>query len=130
MDEQGRRSRPAPAAPYPRRSAGWLLWLETIHALKAQGTWRDEDVPLLASYTHSVLTADQARRTLEEDGLTTLTADGRAIAHPLIRVAREAEADARAAATALLLTPAARRRAGVDEVPDAVPDWMPGPGVA
>ncbi len=130
MDEQGRRSRPAPAAPYPRRSAGWLLWLETIHALKAQGTWRDEDVPLLASYTHSVLTANQARRTLEEEGLTTQTKDGRAVAHPLIRVAREAEADARAAATALLLTPAARRRAGVDAVPDAVPDWMGPPGVA
>lgn len=126
MDEQGRRSRPAPAAPYPRRSPGWNLWLETIHALKAQGTWRDEDGPLLAQYCRSVLTADQARRALDEEGLTTQTADGRAIAHPLIRVAREAEADARAAATALLLTPAARRRAGVDAVPDAVPDWMPG----
>ena len=76
-----------------------------------------------------MLTADAARRALEEEGLTTQTADGRAIAHPLVRVAREAEADARAAATALLLTPAARRRAGVDAVPDAVPDWM-GPGVA
>lgn len=87
-------------------------------------------MPVLAAYVRSCLTADQARRTLEEEGLTTQTADGRAIAHPLIRVAREAEADARAAATALLLTPAARRRAGVDAVPDAVPDWMPGPGVA
>jgi P27 family predicted phage terminase small subunit len=126
MDEHGRKQKPAPRAPFPRRSPGWLLWHDTVHALKAQGTWRDEDVPLLASYTHSVLTADQARRTLEEEGLTTQTADGRAIAHPLVRVAREAEADARAAATALLLTPASRRRAGVDAVPDAVPDWMPG----
>ncbi len=126
MDEHGRKARPAPRAPFPRRSPGWLLWLEAVHALKAQGSWRDEDGPLLAQYCRSVLTADQARRALEEEGLTTQTADGRAIAHPLIRVAREAEADARAAATALLLTPAARRRAGVDAVPDAVPDWMPG----
>ena len=124
MDEQGRRSRPAPASPYPRRSPGWNLWLETIHALKAQGTWRDEDVPLLASYARSVLTADAARRALEEEGLTTQTKDGRAIAHPLVRVAREAEADARAAATALLLTPASRRRAGVDAVPDTPPSWL------
>ncbi len=130
MDEHGRKARPAPRAPFPRRSPGWLLWIDTVHALRSQGTWRNEDVPLLASYTHSVLTADAARRALEEEGLTTQTADGRAIAHPLVRVAREAEADARAAATALLLTPASRRRAGVDAVPNAIPDWMPGPGVA
>jgi P27 family predicted phage terminase small subunit len=103
-----------------------LLWIDTVHALRSQGSWRDEDGSLLAAYVRSVLTADQARRTLEEEGLTTRTKDGRAIAHPLIRVAREAEADARAAATALLLTPASRRRAGVDAVPDSLPDWMPG----
>ncbi len=125
MDEHERKARPAPRAPYPRRSPGWNLWLEAVHALKAQGSWRDEDAPLLAQYCRSVLTADQARRALEEEGLTTSTAGGRRVAHPLVRVAREAEADARAAATALLLTPASRRRAGVDAVPDAPPDWMP-----
>ncbi len=130
MDEHGRKARPAPRAPFQRRSPGWLLWLEAVHALKAQGSWRDEDGPLLEGYVRSVITADQARRTLEEDGLTTQTKDARRVAHPLIRVAREAEGDARAAATALLLTPAARRRAGVDAVPDAVPDWMGPPGVA
>ncbi|MBA2255853.1 MAG: phage terminase small subunit P27 family [Thermoleophilaceae bacterium] len=126
MDEHGRKARSAPRAPFARRSPGWLLWFDAIRALEAQGTWRREDVALLAQYCRAVLTADEARRALDKEGLTTQTADGRAVAHPLVRVAREAEADARAAATALLLTPASRRRAGVDAVPDAVPDWMPG----
>ncbi len=124
MDEHGHKQKPAPRAPFPRRSPGWLLWIDTVHALRSQGSWRDEDTPLLASYTHSVLTADAARRTLEEEGLTTQTADGRAVAHPLVKIAREAEGDARAAATALLLTPASRRRAGVDQVPDTPPSWL------
>ncbi len=126
MDEHGRKQKPAPRAPFPRRSPGWLLWHDTVHALEAQGSWRREDGSLLAAYVRSVLTADEARRALEVEGLTTRTKDGRAVAHPLVRVAREAEADARAAATALLLTPASRRRAGVDAAPDAIPDWMPG----
>jgi len=116
-------------SPFPYQSAGWQLWHRAILALQAQGTWRAEDAPLLHQYVRSVLAADHARADLDESGLTSVSADGRPVAHPLIKVARDAEADARAVAADLLLTPASRRRAGLDMAPDAVPPaWMSGVG--
>jgi len=115
-------------APKSLTAAGRELWLATQRHLRDQGTWRDCDAPLLEQYVHGVLTAALAREEIERSGPTSSTADGRPMAHPLIKVARDAEADARAVAADLLLTPASRRRAGVDVVPDAPPDWMPGVG--
>ena len=116
-------------SPFERDSAGWRLWRRVIHALQVQGTWRDEDAPLLEQYVRSVLASVRARELLEEAGLTSVSADGRPVAHSLIKIARDAEADARAVAADLLLTPASRRRAGVDLAPDTVPpEWMSGVG--
>ena len=43
---------------------------------------------------------------------------GQLLAHPALKVARDAESDARAAAGELLLTPAARARHGLEDYAD------------
>jgi P27 family predicted phage terminase small subunit len=90
-------------------------WFAGQRQLREQSTWRDTDSSLLAAFVRSVRTAAVARAQLAEEGITTTTRDGRPAAHPCVKIAREAEADARAAAADLLLTPASRRRAGVGE---------------
>lgn len=82
--------------------------------LTEQGTWKDMDAPTLALLIRSW---DRAERVREELG-DTLTAEGskeQVIAHPLLRVLRDAEQDAHRYATDLLLTPAARAGKNIKE---------------
>ncbi len=94
---------------------GRELWAAAQRQLREQGTWRDTDASLLEQFVRSVRTAVLARAQLAAEGITSTTRDGRPTAHPCVKIAREAESDARAAAADLLLTPASRRRAGVGE---------------
>lgn len=64
----------------------------------------------------AVARARDARAELEQHGsLTTLGSQGQPVPHPAIRIAREAERDAAEYGRDLLLTPRARRTAGVIE---------------
>lgn len=109
-------------APKDLDEAGRDLWSSAQHQLREQG-WRDTDASLLAQFVRSVRTAAIAREQLSEEGITSTTRDGRPTAHPCVKIAREAESDARAAAADLLLTPASRRRAGVGE-PRSIEDEL------
>ena len=109
-------------APKDLDQAGRDLWSSAQHQLREQG-WRDTDASLLAQFVRSVRTAAIAREQLSQEGITSTTRDGRPTAHPCVKIAREAESDARAAAADLLLTPASRRRAGVGE-PRSVEDEL------
>jgi P27 family predicted phage terminase small subunit len=101
------------------------VWNAAQKQLRAQGTWRDVDRELLATYCRNVVAAREARVVAASEPYVEGSA-AQPVAHPAIKVAREAESDARAAAEALLLTPSARRRAGLDSAPDETPaDWMP-----
>lgn len=85
-------------------------------ALQDQGTWRDEDVSLLAMLIRARQKAANARK--ERAGkLTTLGSQAQLVAHPLLRVEREAEQDEAKYADMLLLSPAARERAGIAHKP-------------
>ena len=64
---------------------------------------------MLEAYCRSVVRARAAHAVAQECPFTN-GSTGQTVAHPAIRVAREAEADARAAAQALLLTPEMRKR--------------------
>jgi len=91
------------------------IWKAAQGLLRRQGTWRPADRELLAQYVRNVSAAHAARAQLAKEGITTTTHDGRPIPHPCVKIARDAEADARSTAADLLLTPASRKRAGVEE---------------
>lgn len=88
------------------------LWRKTRKQLQAQGTWQDQDKTTLERYIRAEARARLAR---EERGerMTTLGSKGQEVAHPLLRVEREAEQDAQRYAEALLLPASARQRADV-----------------
>ena len=93
------------------------VWKRAQSELRAQGTWRNVDGALLEAYCRSVVRARVAHAVAQECPFTKGSA-GQTVAHPAIRVAREAEADARAAAQALLLSPEMRKRHELDAAPD------------
>jgi phage terminase small subunit len=70
----------------------------------------------LERYVVAVARARDARAELERHGsLTAVGSQGQPVPHPAVRIAREAERDAAEYARDLLLTPRARRAAGVAE---------------
>jgi P27 family predicted phage terminase small subunit len=85
------------------------LWSRAQAELRGQGTWRNTDAPLLEAYVRSIVRARAAHAAAAERPFVA-GSKGQLAPHPAIRVARDAEADARAAAGALLLTPEARKR--------------------
>jgi P27 family predicted phage terminase small subunit len=92
-----------------------VIWRKTIRQLHEQGTWQDSDVGCLERYVRAVFRAQAARTIVASEGMTAEGSNGQPVAHPALRIAREAERDAAEYARDLLLTPAARRRAGVAE---------------
>lgn len=98
------------------------LWLRVQRQLRDQGTWQDTDAPLLESYTRAVALARSARLAAAEEPFVE-GSKGQLVAHPGLKVAAEAERDACRFATALLLTPEARKRHDVTpaESGDALP---------
>jgi P27 family predicted phage terminase small subunit len=90
------------------------LWQQTLAQLKAQGTWKDTDWPLLERYVRAWERALLAREGMGGE-VTTKGSMGQLVQHPNLKTARDAEHDAHQYATDLLLTPASRKRAGLDE---------------
>lgn len=105
--------------------AAGVIWRRTIKQLKELGFFEDADLPLIERY---VLALEMARRQREKIvelealegtwvgeelhlGAYTTGSTGQLVAHPAVKMARDAEADAQKYAEALLLTPASRARA-------------------
>jgi P27 family predicted phage terminase small subunit len=107
-----------PAAPHPPSDFGEparRLWSATLKALRDQGSWQHSDRGALERYVRAMLRAADARAVAERDGLIAAGGRGQPIAHPALRIARDAERDAAEYARDLLLTPRARRLAGISE---------------
>lgn len=88
------------------------LWRSTQRRLRRQGTWQDGDCELLERYVRAVVLYRTAR-TAAEGSPWTKGSKGQLVAHPAVKVAREAAHDAHTFASELLLTPKSRARAGV-----------------
>ena len=95
--------------------AAVALWNRVLRELREQGTWQASDVGALERYVRAVRRAAAARELVGLEGMTTTGARGQLVAHPALRIARDAERDAHDYAAALLLTPRARRLAGISE---------------
>jgi len=120
LEKQRRRGLNAPKG---LDQAGRDLWSSAQHQLKAQGTWQDSDAPLLESYVRAVCLSRTAREAAATEPFVE-GSKGQLVAHPGLRVAAEAERDACRYATALLLTPEARKRHDV-HAPEGADDLIP-----
>lgn len=99
------------------------LWLSVQRHLRRQGTWEDADAPLLEAYVRCVTIARQARAEADREPFVE-GSKGQPVAHPGLKVASEAERDACRYASALLLTPEARRRHDLAPTTDAPSDFV------
>jgi P27 family predicted phage terminase small subunit len=105
----------APQPPADFDDAAKKTWRSSLKALRDQGTWQDSDRDALERYCRAVSRARGARAVVASEGLTAVGSTGQPVTHPAVRIAREAERDAAEYARDLLLTPRARRTAGVAE---------------
>jgi P27 family predicted phage terminase small subunit len=96
-----------------------------LKALRDQGTWQASDAAALERYVRSLARAACARAIVAREGLTTLGGRDQPVAHPAVRIARDAERDAAEYARDLLLTPRSRRLAGLSET-SAMDDELAG----
>jgi len=101
-----------PRAPDALDAEARTLWQDTLRALVAQGTWEDQDTEALLRYVAAVSTARTMRAAATAKPWTE-GSTGQLVAHPGFKVAADADRDAARYAADLLLTPAARKRAGV-----------------
>lgn len=85
------------------------LYFKVRGQLKEQNTYKHLDGATLARYVRAVFQAEAARAEMGEDPLVVLGSKEQEVAHPLLKVIREAEQDAHRFATDLLMTPAARK---------------------
>jgi P27 family predicted phage terminase small subunit len=102
------RPRPVPP-PDDLDEAAKALWRRVQRHLREQRTWQDTDAELLESYVRAIALARTARLTAAASPFVE-GSKGQLVAHPGLKVAAEAERDAHRYATALLLTPEARKR--------------------
>lgn len=105
--------------------AGRAVWKAAQNQLRTQGTWKRVDAELLATYCRNVALARTARSQAAAEPFVS-GSQGQPVAHPGLKVAAEAEAAALRSATALLLTPEARKRHGVgaETVEDALDEIL------
>jgi P27 family predicted phage terminase small subunit len=106
------RSRPVPA-PADLDREGALLWHQTQRQLRRQGSWQDTDREALERYVRAVTLYRSARVAAESEPFVE-GSKGQLVAHPGMKLAREAAQDAHRYAEALLLTPEARKRHGIE----------------
>jgi phage terminase small subunit len=95
------------------------VWNAAQRQLRAQGTWTGKsDVPLLEMFAKNVVQAREARQAISEyrESLYTLSTLDRQLLKDQLKIATDAEAAAHRLATALLLTPEARKRHNVQPV--------------
>ena len=88
------------------------VWRQTARWLDEQGTLEDSDGEALRRYCSAVSTARAMRAAAHAEPWTT-GSTGQLVPHPGWRLAAEADRDAARYAGDLLLTPAARKRAGI-----------------
>jgi P27 family predicted phage terminase small subunit len=114
-----------PQIPADLDEASRKLWAATVRALRDQGTWQASDAGSLERYVRACARAAAAQAIIARDGLTALGGRGQPVPHPAVRIARDAERDAALYAADLLLTPRARRLAGLSET-SAMDDELAG----
>lgn len=96
--------------------ARWLrFWKRTLDACREQGTWDDRDLDTLAEFVEWRRLAADHQAEAEDNPYRTHAESGRVFAHPGFDKARDALREARELAGALLLTPDARRDAGLED---------------
>jgi P27 family predicted phage terminase small subunit len=96
-------------------------WRVALAELERDGSWTPAVAPLLEAYCRALATARMARTRIayrferfgEAQAYFSTGSTKQLCPHPDLAISRAAEADARALAEALLLSPSARRRAGV-----------------
>jgi len=101
------------------------LWNRVLRELRDQGTWQASDIGCLERYVRAVHRAHAAQAIVAREGLTSTGGRDQPIAHPAVRIARDAERDAAEYARDLLLTPRSRRLAGLAET-SAMDDELAG----
>jgi hypothetical protein len=84
------------------------VWSAAQRQLRLQGTWAKTDAPMLEIYVRNLFAARQARADADN-----LRYGDAMMMRQALKQASDSEAAALAIARALLLTPEARRRAGV-----------------
>ena len=113
----------APNAPADLSAEGRRLFLDTIRQLRQQGTWAEGDTPLVESYTRAVCLARSARRLADAEPIVA-GSRGQPVANPLLKVAAESEARAMKYASELVLTPASRRKHGIEVKTDDAESFL------
>lgn len=100
------------------------VWKKTRAILRKDSRWRPEYSLLLERYVRAIEVARLARTRIAERAVTDPTtayttrgSQGQLVAHPDLKVAKEAERDANEYARELVLTPAARSKMGEPEQP-------------
>ena len=86
------------------------IWNEVKAHLEAEDVWEPVFGEVLANYVRAVVLADEARKSVEESGPTTVGSQGQIVAHPNVKLRRDAELDVLKYAQALLITPEAHKR--------------------
>jgi P27 family predicted phage terminase small subunit len=96
----------APPADFDADATG--IWLETQEHLEKQHIWEESDAATLERYVRCLVRAKTARNAVESQFVE--GSMGQMVAHPGLKLAREAERDAHVYAESLLLTPQMRKR--------------------
>lgn len=84
---------------------GIRTWNEVKQHLEKSNLWQPVFGEILANYVRAVLLADEARGLVEDSGPTTIGSQGQVVAHPNVKLRRDAELDVLKYAEALLITP-------------------------
>lgn len=83
--------------------------------LEGQGTWQDTDDAILGQYASSAVRASEYRKAAEAEPWVE-GSKKQLVPHPAFKISRDLELDALKYATALLLTPKARKSAGLTNI--------------
>lgn len=98
---------------------GKRIWNEVKAFLEDEDLWQPVFGEVLANYVRCILIADDARKAIEKSGLTTTGSTGQKVAHPNVKMRRDAELDVLKYAQALLITPEAQKKLqGAGDDPD------------
>lgn len=89
---------------------GIRIWNDVKGFLETEDLWQPVFGEVLANYVRSVLVAQEARKQIKKSGSTTNGSQGQLVAHPNVKLRRDAELDVLKYAQALLITPEAHKR--------------------
>jgi len=89
---------------------GIRIWNEVKRFLEDEEIWQPVFGEVLANYVRAVLLAAEARMSVAKSGPVTTGSQGQIVAHPNVKLRRDAELDVLKYAQALLITPEAHKR--------------------